>query len=258
MSCKKSLAVHITHFHNGSAHVSFLQQILNEYDTFESVQVSIFVHTNANIDNVFTKPENCAYETIVHTFHTNEHPFYLTWKCRERMKQMKDKFDYVCYIEDDILMTEKTFMYWLRYKDMCIEHQYNLGFLRIEVDPNQNEYIVDVTRHLHKSIQINDISFVINNNNPYVAMWIYDKKEFQKWVDSPLYDIKNIAGYDIREMSAIGLHGLRTNWYKGTILPINDISECKLYHLENKYIVDPVFSNISWNHFVDVIHKLKN
>lgn len=243
---KESLSVHITHFHI-SKHVSFLQRILDEYDTFENVDVFIFIHTNTNIDDVFKWPKQCFYQTIIHTTRTNENPFYLTWKCRTIMKNMKDIFDYICYTEDDILMPEKTFIYWLKYKDICIEHQFNLGFFRIEVDKDQTEFIVDLTKDLHKTIKLNDTSFVLNDNNPYVAMWIYDKVEFGKWIDSSLYDIKNIRGYGIQEMSAIGLHGLQTNWFKGTILPIVDLPKCKLYHLENKYISHKVFSSIQFN-----------
>jgi hypothetical protein len=48
----------------------------------------------------------------------------------------------------------------------------------------------------------------------------------------------NIEGYDIREKSAVGLHGMKSHWYKYSIIPIIDkqvIDECKVYHLTNNY-----------------------
>ena len=47
------------------------------------------------------------------------------------------------YIEDDILVPWKTIQYWLEYNEKLISMNYNLGFVRIEVD-NNIEYITDL------------------------------------------------------------------------------------------------------------------
>ena len=65
--------------------------------------------------------------------------------------------------------------------------------------------------------------------------------EFDKFVNSKYYNIQNIRGYGIREQSAIGLHGLHTDWYKSTLIPIinNKLIECcKIYHMPNNYVLD--------------------
>jgi len=79
----------------------------------------------------------------------------------------------------------------------------------------------------------------LNNKNPYCAFWIYNKSEFNKFVESPYYNIENIDGYDERAASAVGLHGVSTPWYKGTVLPLKDnklIGDCRIYHMPNNYV----------------------
>lgn len=258
----QSLVVHITYFHkdpsrNPSKRISYLQRILDEYDKFTCVSVDIFIHTNTSIDNVFDPPKNCSFNIIVHKLRKDENPHYLTWKCRNLLKSQRNDFDYFCYCEDDILMKESTFQYWLKYKDQCIENQYNLGFLRIETDKHKNIYALDLTKKLNAIVTINDVKFVENNVNPYCALWIYDKKEFNKIIDSNLYDLENnnIKGYTIRCTSAIGVHGLNNNWYKSTIIPLKEngcvVEECTLPHLENNYVGNhKQFSTIKLNEII--------
>tara|TARA_Y100000389_G_scaffold1905_1_gene1946 strand:- start:789 stop:1259 length:471 start_codon:yes stop_codon:yes gene_type:complete len=155
-------------------------------------------------------------------------------------------------------MKESTFQYWLKYKDLCIANKYNLGFLRSETDKDQNIYALDLTRKLGSIVSINDIQFVKNDVNPYCALWIYDKSEFNKIINSDLYDLEknNIKGYSIRCTSAIGVHGLKNNWYKSTVIPIKEnkcvVEQCTLPHLENNYVFDRrnQFSTIKLNDII--------
>ena len=191
----KSLVVHITYFHkdiarNPQKRISYVQKILDEYDKFTCVRVHIYIHTNTSIDHVFNPPKNCSFDIIVHELRKDENPHYLTWKSRKLIKSQRNDFDYFCYSEDDILMKESTFQYWLKYKDMCIENQYNLGFLRVETDKDQNMYVLDVTNKLKNIVTINDIQFVKNDDNPYCALWIYDKSELNNIINSDLYDLE--------------------------------------------------------------------
>ena len=67
------------------------------------------------------------------------------------------------------------------------------------------------------------------------------QKEFASFVESSLYDIKNVDyDGDTRASCAAGLHGKNINWYKNTILPMKDrmtpISDCKIYHMTNNYV----------------------
>jgi hypothetical protein len=133
---------------------------------------------------------------------------------------------------------------------------YNLGFVRIEVE-NNIEYITDLAgEQFDTRIELDNSIFCVNNKNPYCAFWIYNKNEFNNFVNSNHYDINNInSNYGIRERSAIGLHGVDTIWYKGTVIPIVDnklIDECRIYHMPNNYVGNkhPSFATIK---FVEAI-----
>ena len=146
-----------------------------------------------------------------------------------------------------IIVPKNTINYWVDYKDKLLKENYNLGFIRIELDQSGNECAPDLgippdnsyIPVLNKKIIIDNEDYIINNINPYCAFWIYDKNEFNRFIDSIFYDPVNIIGYGERETIAIGLHGINTNWYKNTVLPLENnklTNSCKIYHLPNNYI----------------------
>ena len=228
-------------FYFSTDRIIYINNIIDETNKYEYT-TDIFIHTN-NIDlqeSIFNNYTNGCITIIYHDL-SNIHPFYLTWKCRELLKQQKNEYDVFIYIEDDILVPYKAIKYWLEYNEKIIEMNYNLGFVRIEVE-NNIEYITDLYgKKLDTVINLDKNTYCVNNNNPYCAFWIYNKNEFDKFVNSKYYNIQNIRGYGIREQSAIGLHGLHTDWYKSTLIPIinNKLIECcKIYHMPNNYVLD--------------------
>jgi hypothetical protein len=236
----------------------YVNTIIDETNTYEYT-TDIFIHTNC-VDlqkEMFTKYTNGNLKIIYHDL-TNIHPFYLTWKCRELLQQQRNEYDIFMYIEDDILVPYKAIQYWLKYNQKLIEMNYNVGFVRIETE-NNNEYITDL--HGEKFdiiIELHETRYVVNNKNTYCAFWIYNKHEFNKFVNSKYYDIRNIPGYGIREKSAIGLHGVDHGiyWYKNTLIPLVDnklIDECKIYHMPNNYITNThnLFSTIPFDEAVN-------
>jgi hypothetical protein len=128
----------------------------------------------------------------------------------------------------------------LKHGETLVQHNYNLGFLRIEVKDGQ-EYVTDFMRNqrLSKTHVCDNNTYVINDINPYCAFWIYNRAEFGRFVEHAYWDPKNIVGYGIREKSAVGLHGTQTNWYQGTMIPLRDGQldpDCRIYHLPNNYV----------------------
>ena len=221
--------------------VIYINNIIDETNKYEYT-TDIFIHTN-NIElqaSLFNNYTNGSINIIYHDL-SNIHPFYLTWKCRDLLQQQQNEYDIFMYIEDDILVPYKAIKYWLEYNEKLIEMNYNLGFVRIEVD-NNIEYITDLYgTKLDTIINLNETKYCVNNKNPYCAFWIYNRNEFNKFVNSKYYDIRNILNYDIREQSAIGLHGTGTNWYKNTLIPIINnklIEDCKIYHMPNNYVLN--------------------
>ena len=145
------------------------------------------------------------------------------------------------YIEDDILVPFNAIEYWLEYSKQLIKNNYNLGFVRIEVK-DDIEFITDLAnKKFDKIITLDNETYCVNDINPYCAFWIYSKDEFNKFIDSRYYNFIGTQQYDTREQSAIGLHGVGFNFYKDTLIPLNDtklIKHCRIYHMPNNYVVN--------------------
>ena len=221
--------------------IIYINNIIDETNKYEYT-TDIFIHTNNNdLQEVMFNNYTNGYIKIIYHDLSNIHPYYLTWKCRELLQQQQNDYDIFIYIEDDILVPYKAIKYWLEYNEKLIEMNYNLGFVRIEVE-NNIEYITDLYgEKFDNIINLNEKMYCVNNKNPYCAFWIYNKNEFIKFVNSKYYDINNIIGYDTREKSAFGLHGLNTDWYKSTLIPIINnklIEECKIYHMSNNLVIN--------------------
>lgn len=170
------------------------------------------------------------------------HPYHLAWENRKIVTRIINDYDAQIYLEDDIGFTNENLNYWLAYKDVCMEHSYNLGFFRIEKDLSNQVFITDPDTIPTKQVKIKDQHFIVNDVNPYCGFWIYDRVELLKFVKSKEWNF-NFKGLAIREKSAIGWHGLMMNRYLGTILPItieNEkkmlLKECLVHHLPNNYI----------------------
>jgi hypothetical protein len=241
--------------------IIYINNIIDETNKYEYT-TDIFIHTNNKdlIESTFNKYTNGCIKIIYHDL-SNTHPFYLTWKCRDLLQEQKNEYDIFIYIEDDILIPYKAIKYWLEYNEKLIEMNYNLGFVRIEVK-NNIEYITDLHGEKFDTIiNLNDKNYCVNNKNPYCAFWIYNKNEFNKFVNSKYYKIDNILGYGPREQSAIGLHGTKTNWYKNTLIPIINnklIEDCKIYHMPNNYVLNKntLFATIKFDEAYNSTVKL--
>ena len=125
---------------------------------------------------------------------------------------------------------------------MSIKNNYNLGFLRIE-NKNKKHFSTDLIDNIKYKISINRKQFVVNNINNYCALWIYDRTELGKLINTKFWKFKwkgkNIyAFYGIREMSAIGWHGKNMRRYKATIIPLIKKKlnpGCFIKHLSNNH-----------------------
>lgn len=252
------ICIHICFFYIESR-LDYIRRIFEETNKYHYT-ADIFIHTNvykAIPPEILNLYNNGNITIMVHDL-TGENPFYLAWKCRDLMKLQKNDYDIFMYIEDDILVPAAAIKYWEKYRAK-IPANWNLGFLRIEVDEKNDEYVTDLRRKIHETIrdEQNQVYF-INSENPYCAFWIYDKETFSKWTENDLYDIPNIRGYEIRESSAIGLHGLWTNWYSCTVLPLDEFieknihSDCRIYHMPNNYIGSGEFAKYLFTEIVDV------
>jgi hypothetical protein len=235
--------------------IIYINNIIDETNKYEYT-TDIFIHTNTiDFHKGMLHDYTNGYIKIIYHDLSNIDPFYLTWKCRELLQEQQHEYDLFMYIEDDILVPYTTIEYWLKYHPILLENNCNLGFFRIEIK-NEEEYITDLYGTKLKIVMIlNDQPYCVNNNNPFCAFWIYNKTEFSRFVDSKYYDNTNINGYSVRESVAIGLHGIPTQWYKYTLIPIENNmlhQHCKIYHIANNYVNDDtsIFATVKFNNAI--------
>jgi len=225
-----------------------------------SKKTDIFVHTNKKFKN---KKKRIKF--IVHKLN-KDHPFKLTWYCRKLMEKQKNKYDIFIYSEDDILFTKKNLNYWMKFKDICTNKNYNLGFLRVEMNKKDKKlYSTDQISKSKKYVKLNNKKYFVPTN-PYCGFWIYDKKEFIKFVNTKWWKFKwslrsNSGILHIREMASLGWHGTNINGqdmdrYLATIIPINKMkpdNRSFIKHLSNNYANSPrgLFGTFRINDIID-------
>ena len=237
------ISVHIVYYNpdRDKKKITKLKKVCLSYLAL-SKRTKIFVHTvNKNKDLI-----NNRIKFIFHNLH-NEHPHKLTWVCRKLMFKQRNKFDFFIYGEDDIVFTKKNFNYWLKYKDLCIKHNYNLGFLRVEKRAKDNKLISsDQIKKIKYFCKIENKLFAKLESSNY-SIWIYDKNEFKKFTKSKYWNfhfkIKTISGVLlIREMAAIGWHSELMDRYKATLIPFKNKKLNKnsfIKHISNNYANNP-------------------
>jgi len=250
------ITVHISFFYI-EKRIRYINQIIGETNQYDH-PTDIFIHTN-NPDlqaSDFDRYTNGTIQIVWHDL-TGIHPYYLTWKCRALLREQRNNYDIFMYIEDDILVPRKAIAYWLEHHELLVSKGYNLGFARIDTAEDGEEYMTDLYGERLDTLGIsNNNVYCVNNKNPYCAFWIYDKREFNRFVDSIYYDIRNIPEYAVREMSAIGLHGITNYWYKKTLIPIicgQLHRDCRVYHLPSNYVSDKdsLFATIKFTEAIE-------
>jgi hypothetical protein len=243
-------AKHIAFFYK-EERLSTINRMLQEVTKYP-FQTDVFIHTNTPIpQSLLHKQTSGQTHVIVHDV-TGIDPFKLTWLCRPLLKSQLDEYDVFIYVEDDILIPSKAMDYWLSYKDLLLSVNCNLGFIRVEIDQLGEHMAADLhtedcyPRQLTKLGQIHSQKFIVNDVNNYTAFWIYDKKEFKRFLESKYYTIYSIKGHGVREASAIGLHNIRDpdmKWYTHTLIPLTQNTQlderCKVYHIPNTFVNDP-------------------
>jgi hypothetical protein len=235
------IAAHISFFYNDKR-IPYLNRIIRETNLYD-YPTDLFIHTNRpDISNTTFDPYTNGTLTVVSHDLSNIHPHFLTWKCRDLLREQRDDYEVFMYLEDDILVPRQAITYWREHYTPLLRANYNLGFVRIETGENGQEYITDLYgERLDTTFTLENTNYCVNNKNPYCAFWIYDREEFGRFVDSPHYDMKHIPGYGIREMSAFGLHDMSNPWYQDTLIPLCDDSlhpDCRIYHMPNNYVTD--------------------
>lgn len=240
LSCDLRITKHISFFYNINR-FKYLNQVVENTNLYKC-KTDIYIHTNLDFDrNNLVNYHNGLLNIIVHNI-TGENPFKFPYKTRKLMAEQQDNYDIFIYTEDDIKIPQSAIEYWFEYNDLFKENNYNVGFIRIEIDKNGYEYMTDIVNVNFEKI---NETLVKNKGSTYCAFWIYDKDQFKKFVNSKYYDPSNIINYDFREKIAIGLHSIYSNYFTATVIPIHSNKldpRCKVFHLPNNYIGHAFFA----------------
>jgi len=220
----------------------YLNKVVKNYLKINT-HIEIYIHTNTD-SSLFNKYKKNKKIKILKYNLRNENPRYFPWKCRKLMEEQKYDYDVFIYSEDDMLFKKNNFNYWLKYKNICVNNNLNLGFLRYEISKRKKIYVTDLLKPLSKYIKINNKKFIVNDINPFCAFWILDKVEFNKFIKTKYWKFnwkgKNYRTfYDPEVMSGIGWHGLNMHRYKATIIPLKNKKldkNCYIHHLPNNYV----------------------
>ena len=81
---------------------------------------------------------------LLNYIHYSGRYYYLTWQPRKLLKKQLQDYDIFIYSEDDILIPERAFNYWLRNKNSLIKNDANVGFLRVESKDGE-DFLSDIT-----------------------------------------------------------------------------------------------------------------
>lgn len=245
-----SLVVHIPFYNpypeklegpNKKNRLYFLKKTIANIKKINLKKIDIFVHTH----NDYLKSKKIKAEVIVHKI--NNHDLkkgYLTWKPRKLMQSQKHLYNYFMYIEHDINFDKKNFQYWLKYSKILLKYNFNLGFIVTEKNSENKKYSLHIKKKFNQYVLINNKKFIVNDDQPYCCMWIYDKKNFNNFVNTKWWNFnwrgKNyISYYGVTEMSSIGWHGKQMDNFKSTIIPLRKNSlddRCFISHNTNNYI----------------------
>lgn len=231
------VSVHITHWFS-EHRIGYLRRQIEQLNDINA-DVDIFVHTN--VDRLDVKHKH---HVITHEM-GEEYCHFLTWKHRQLMEDQLPYYDVFAYLEDDLLFTNDNFSYWLRHHDILRNHNFQIGFVRYEVD-GRDKYATDIAPIFGDCVPlprmaIDGFNYWENVNNFYQGCWILDNIEMRKFTQLPQWDLKKCDFYGnfIREKPAIG----PIPFYDKTMLDLNDPG-CYLHHMPNNYIGHNVFCKV--------------
>lgn len=257
------IAAHVSFYYNETRRdrLRYLTQVLKHLDaigTTHDLTVIIYCNQEFSVDSNFP---HIRIQTIVvkffdrffprrlrrylpHSVRRLVDPKYLTWAHREYVLNTIDKYDVHIYLDDDTAFTDKSLEYWLNYKGLCIENNYNLGFLRIERDEQANKWhCTDVLEPPSRLVRLGDRLFA--HTLHFYGFWIYDKAELKRFAQSERWHPRQSEyGEYIIERAELGWHADYLPMYRGTLIPVKNIEnslyvvdeECGVHHMPNNYI----------------------
>jgi len=209
-------------------------QTIKEY----KCDYKIVVHTNSNIAKELIYNSYPQVETIVVT--KLEHPYHLTWKHREYIKEHLDDFDVYMYTEDDVIIKYSQLVNYLETLRE-VWPNYVPSFVRYEINDQDGEiYALHPQRVSQSNIVTINGKRYYNIQKTYCACWILpaDLLKQQMHLINNKFTFDQMIGHEgCRENAASFVH-----WQLGKEnlieLESNELQishNCLIHHASNKY-----------------------
>jgi hypothetical protein len=161
-------------------------------ETIEAVSALPFEHIDIWVD---TNSEQLGKETArlpgeyrIAVWDKLDHPFKLTWMHRGEMGKRLNDFDTFMYLEDDIIVPEKTMRRWLKETPRLAPLGLLPGFVRVEENRFGTLMLADYQERIDRSY----ITHVegrpyLRTPYPYQACWVYDAAQMRELAGRPSF-----------------------------------------------------------------------
>ena len=225
-------------FHYDTNRLQYLERVLESVKNIKTEKTHIVVNSNTH----FPCTQNLE---IVDDLYD---PYLLTWAHKLYMpKFLESDFTHFVYLEDDMEITDKTFQYWVKTRELFKSNDFNFipGIHRVEYDTNGTAYSLDALDRIQKEsrprLSIKNKEF-ISITEPYQGMFIMDRELVEEHISSRFFnEVVMHNNYGIRESANLGniYVNIPAGWQHRSLIPLTDFSDCWVHHNANNYIVNP-------------------
>jgi len=184
------LSLHLN-FGSSSSYINFIDKITYSTNSIRSNQIDIFIctHDNKHIINSLNIKDSYYHHTPVQV----DDPINLGFACRNILQQYLGKYDYYCYIEDDICIRDPYFFDKLKWFTAVVHPLAVLFPNRYEICVNMqsNKLYIDGISLVYKEQYVissflfdKEIKFILPPDNPHSGCYFINKYQLEYWIDT--------------------------------------------------------------------------
>lgn len=200
-------------------------------------------------DVVIFSPEKIKIEGVTTQIRSKDLGHKMVFEPRQYILNHIKEYDYFLYNEDDIFISEETMEFAIETNEKLVKEniQYNVGFLRYELDGEKEEF-VDLSPYNSVHLGGNGVSdiikFVTSINedyyfhawNPHSGNFLFSRNQIELLAANGEFPTTAKASFcGILESGATGF---LDSIIKFT--PVKDYKKLMVHHMSNKYIFNPV------------------
>ncbi len=203
-------------------------------------------------DVVVFSPETMNIDGVKTEIRSKELGHGLVFEPRQYILDHIDEYDYFLYNEDDIYISGESLEFAIQTNDRLIKQniQYNVGFLRYEMDGDKEEF-VDLAPYNSVNLGGNGVTdtirfitrfdddYYFHAWNPHSGNFLFSRDQVKLLHQNGKFSTKAEATFaGILESGATGFVDAIMKFS-----PVKDYRKLMVHHMSNKYIFNPVKIN---------------